>query len=86
MSGTHTPGSAGCRELFEKLSEYLDGELDASTCESVGSHLADCRPCVEFLESLRRTVDLLHRLPGATLPDEARREIVEAYARLKAGS
>jgi anti-sigma factor RsiW len=80
---THGPGSPRCRELFEKLSEYLDGELDSAWCTEAEAHLADCPPCREFLESLRRTVGILNRLPGEAVPDDIRRGIRESVEKFR---
>lgn len=83
MTHRHDPASPGCRELFARLSEYLDGEMDAAACAEAETHLGDCPPCRRFLESLRRTVDLLHRDPGESVPEEIRREVREAVGRLR---
>jgi anti-sigma factor RsiW len=81
-AGKHEPGSPACRELFEKLSDYLDGELDPALCSAIEVHLGDCPPCQDFLRSLERTVALVRRLPAEPLPAEAKRELIEAAARL----
>jgi anti-sigma factor RsiW len=47
-----------CREMFERLSEYIDGELDAKLCECFDEHLQDCEPCLAFIATLRKTVEL----------------------------
>lgn len=79
----HRPGSEGCREMFARLSEYLDGELDASLCRQFDVHMEDCPPCQAFIESLQRTVDLLGRMPRPNLTASQKRKIVEAYEKLK---
>ena len=56
MSHEHDPRSRQCREIFQRLSEYMDGELNPDLCDRLEGHLDDCPPCVAFLESLRRTV------------------------------
>jgi len=50
------------------LSGYLDLELPAETCAEVEAHLADCPPCIEFAESLRKTVEICRRYQPAELP------------------
>lgn len=82
MSG-HAHGGAACRELFAKLSEYLDGEIDAASCAEVDAHLEDCAPCKDFLESLRRTVQWVQTTPGGELPPEVKRQVVEAWSRAR---
>jgi len=83
VSGHREPGTMPCRQLFEKLSEYIDGELDLGDCARIEGHLGDCPPCQEFLASLRRTVALIERLPRPTLTGEQRREICSAYERYR---
>jgi hypothetical protein len=34
-----------CREVVDRLSEFLDGELDRSAAESVALHLEACASC-----------------------------------------
>jgi anti-sigma factor RsiW len=76
---------AECRELFARLSEYLDGELDPAPCAALEGHLADCAPCREFLESLRRTVGHLRAAPAAPLPADLRESLVAAWNRARGG-
>jgi len=85
VSGRHQPGSRECRELFAKLSEYLDGELTEATCAGVDEHLEDCPPCVAFLESLRRTVRMIESAEGAPLPDEVRQSLRETWRKMNEG-
>ena len=47
-----------CRDVFEMLSEYIDGELPMDTCEQIEKHIADCPPCVQFVASLRKNVSV----------------------------
>ena len=83
MSTLHAPGSPGCKEIFARLSEYLDGELDADICTNLEGHMEDCPPCQAFLESLRRTIGLTRDLPGQTLPDDLKAELLEAYRKIR---
>jgi len=83
MTHSHRPGSPRCRELFARLSEYLDGELDEAHCAEAEVHLEDCPPCRDFLESLRRTVALLGRLPAGPVPEDVRRAVRESAERFR---
>jgi anti-sigma factor RsiW len=51
-----------CRALFEKLSEYIDSELDQLTCETIEKHVVQCKPCQTCLTTLKRTVDLCREM------------------------
>jgi anti-sigma factor RsiW len=77
-----------CREVFALLSDYLDLELPPENCDEIKRHLADCPPCVEFVESLRKTVALCHGYePGvkpAPLSAEVRAELETAWRKMLA--
>jgi anti-sigma factor (TIGR02949 family) len=77
-----------CQEVFARLSELLDKELPAGTCEELERHIENCPPCVEFVESLKKSV-ALHRAyrPDADPPQlssEVRQALREAYQRMLA--
>lgn len=82
MSREHDHGGAECREMFARLSEYLDSELDVALCEKFDGHMGDCPPCQAFLKSLRATVDLIGTTPPGKLPDDLRQTILDDYNRL----
>ena len=83
MSHEHGKAAVGCKAIFERLSEYLDEELDPEVCAAMDRHMGDCAPCAKFLESLRRTVTALHDVESPRLPDELRRQVLEDYHRLR---
>jgi RNA polymerase sigma-70 factor (ECF subfamily) len=49
---------AECESVFARLSEYLDADLPDGDCGELEEHVKDCPPCVEFLESLRKSIRL----------------------------
>jgi anti-sigma factor RsiW len=70
----HRPADPSCLEVFERLSEYLDGELSPQDCDHIQEHIRDCEPCVDFVESLKTSIQAsrelrphepVHELPGA---------------------
>lgn len=72
-----------CKEVFSLLSEYLNLELPPGACQEIETHLAACPPCIEFAESLRKTIELCHRYRPAEMPGpigiEARAQLQNAY-------
>ena len=64
--------SQHCQELADRLSAYLDGELMGDDLASVLAHLEECPRCRHCLSTLRTTRDLLRKLPGPCLPDDAK--------------
>ena len=75
-----------CKEVFAMLSEYLDLELPPEECREIEEHLAGCPPCIEFANSLRKTVELCRGYEPRELPgpagDRAREELLAAYHRM----
>ena len=57
-----------CKEVFAMLSDYLNMELPPEACQEIEAHIAGCRPCVEFAESLRKTVDLCRHYQPQNFP------------------
>ncbi len=56
-----------CREILENLSAYIDAELDPGICAEIEQHMADCTPCVAFLNTLKKTV-VLYKYAGEEDP------------------
>jgi RNA polymerase sigma-70 factor (ECF subfamily) len=77
-----------CKEVFAKLSQYLDLELPEDACHDVEHHLEGCPPCIEFAESLRKTIDLCHHFEPSAMPaplsEQARQDLRAAYQRMLA--
>ncbi len=75
-----------CKQIFALLSQYLDAELPPETCEEVAAHLSGCPPCIEFLESLKKTMELCRSYrPGEMPPplsQRARDELFTAYRKM----
>jgi RNA polymerase sigma-70 factor, ECF subfamily len=77
-----------CQTVFALLSEHLDQELAAENCEELERHIQGCEPCVEFVESLKKSITLGrgYQTPvkAAPLTPEVKESLKEAYARMLA--
>lgn len=75
-----------CKDIFALLSQYLDEELPSDICDKIDSHISACPPCVEFVESLKKSIDLTHDLQpsdvAGPLPDEVRAQLQAAYQKM----
>jgi anti-sigma factor (TIGR02949 family) len=75
-----------CEEIFARLSEYLDEEVPADVADSISAHISGCEPCVDFLESLRKSVELCNQYRSevmpSPLPDDIRNQLRQSYERL----
>ncbi len=61
-------GEPLCRKVRGMLSEYIDNSLNSENKSLVERHLQTCEACSKELESLRMTVQLLHRMPEVSVP------------------
>lgn len=77
-----------CKELFAVLSEYLDAELPGEDCAAIEAHLAGCPPCLEFIHSLKQSIELCRSAGGSQAPppltDEVRQRLLDAYQQVLA--
>lgn len=84
MGSEHSHGD--CKEIFASLSAYLDMELPPDACREIERHMEGCPPCIEFAESLRKTVRLCQEYAAGEAPgpmgESARRELRDAWQRL----
>ena len=74
-----------CGSVFAALSQYFDQELPPESCQELERHIQDCAPCVEFVESLKKSIALgrgyepLEKAPA--LAPEVRERLRQLYAR-----
>lgn len=81
MNTTHDPKK--CRWMFEKLSEYIDSELDAVTCRDIERHAQDCIPCQVCMGTLKRTIELCKGMEPDPVPETFStrlRELIESLS------
>ncbi len=55
-------------ELFGKLSEYIDRELDPAERRRIEEHVDQCLACFACLQTLRQTVALCGEMGHQRLP------------------
>jgi anti-sigma factor (TIGR02949 family) len=61
-----------CREVIEKLAEYLDAELTPAVLERLETHITICGPCRAYLATYRRTRELAAKVNRVEMPEEVR--------------
>ncbi len=67
--------------LSDRLSAYLDGELDTAEVDVVTHHLGQCRDCRMELQGLDGARTAIRALPRLELPQEVGAEVVEPRRR-----
>ena len=79
---SHDHDRGSCKELFARLSEYMDGELPQDVCAGFDGHFEDCPRCIRFMDSMKRAVRLVESMPCPELPHDLRQEILDAAEEL----
>jgi predicted anti-sigma-YlaC factor YlaD len=64
-----------CRSLLEGLSLFAAGEASPELCAEIQRHMDGCENCRIVVDTLRRTIDLYHRLPRPDMPEAARERL-----------
>lgn len=59
-----------CKNVVERVMDYLDGEMSEGLTAELREHLSACPPCIEFLDSYRRTPELCRKALVADMPRE----------------
>jgi len=82
-SSLGTPDKEHCKKLLRKLSDYLDGELDARTEKKIKRHLKKCIPCLASYRTLRWSVEALRRYPSEPVPKNIRLQLRRNILKIK---
>ncbi|MEP6658448.1 MAG: zf-HC2 domain-containing protein [Acidimicrobiales bacterium] len=59
-----------CQQWTELVTDYLEGALPRGLMRAIDRHLADCPHCTEYLNQMRRTIQLVGELSDEDLPDD----------------
>jgi len=74
-----------CRQVIERLADYIDAALGGLMRARVSLHLLLCSECRAYLETYRRTIALVGEAGRVEMPGDARhrvtRELLERLRR-----
>ena len=70
-----------CKYYFDKMSEYLDGELGVNVCHEIEAHLKECPECRHCADSLKKTIQLCRETGKEKVPSEMRARLKSALQR-----
>lgn len=71
-----------CRDLLMRMAQGMEGDLSASERRALARHLAGCKRCGEFSESLKRTVALCQKAGAPAMTTRAQARARSNIARL----
>lgn len=66
-----------CKQAYDLLFSYLEGELAPATTQSLEAHFALCPPCQEFLASYRKTPSITRAALDAEVPGEVTDKLMD---------
>ncbi len=64
-----------CRDAIDLMAEYLEASLGPDLLAALERHLADCRPCVSYLNTYRRTRHLAGEAGRVEMPEEMKERL-----------
>lgn len=74
-----------CKEFIEDfLADYTDGSLRPEVIAELEAHLAACRACVAYLNTYKRTPEVVGSLGRVEMPSEMQ-EILRRFVRSRLG-
>jgi anti-sigma factor RsiW len=77
--------TAECRRVLASVSAYLDGDLDATACDSIEAHCGSCPGCADVIAGLRKTMGLCRQAGTTPVPEAVRQRARASVQRLLDG-
>ena len=68
-----------CRQVIDKISEYIDGELDPELVRELERHLEHCEDCRIVVDTTRKTVEIFCHTEPAALPEDVRARLNQMF-------
>jgi anti-sigma factor RsiW len=69
-----------CRQVVDRISEYIDGELDPELVREMERHMEHCEDCRIVVDTTRKTVEIFCHTDPAPLPDNVRERLNQVFA------
>ena len=67
-----------CKEVFQEISDYLDGNLGEDLKRTLQVHLKCCHHCQVLFDTTRKTIELYCDGKLYPLPDDVRTRLHDA--------
>ena len=79
----HSIFECPCGRVHQLLFDYTQGNLDAETASKLEKHIGDCPPCLEYVETYRKTIGACRehcKTPATDMPPELKRKLQDFLA------
>ena len=78
-------GDIICQQWVEMVTDYLEGALPVELHEAADRHLAACPHCREYLEQMRRTIEVSGHLREEDVPEDVVDALAMAFSEFRRG-
>jgi anti-sigma factor RsiW len=68
-----------CQELVELVTNYFEGVLAPGERNSFEHHIEGCTGCHEYVQQMRKTIEISGQLTPADLSPEAEEKLLAAF-------
>ena len=72
-----------CLAMFDKLSQFIDNELDAVSRQKIERHVKTCLSCYVCLETLKRTIAVCRHTESRPAPKALTRTLKELVQNIR---
>lgn len=73
------PDAMSCQELIELVTEYFERALPPAEQARFERHLGACADCGNYLDQMRRTIQLVGMLEEQDISEEAKEQLLQAF-------
>ena len=67
-----------CRQFFEQLGDYLDGDAGAALRSDVERHIGHCHDCWVMVDSCKKTISIYQSQELRAIPAELHDRLMQA--------
>ena len=78
-----TPDELTCKEIVELVTDYLEQTLVSDMRARFEEHVTECPGCQTYIEQVRQTISMLHRLAEEPVLPRSKEELLAIFQHWK---
>lgn len=83
MNPSLNPEDLSCAEMVELVNDYIEGVLSPDMCARFEAHLGTCDGCTNYLDQMRKTIQLTGRISEDEIEPQARETFLDLFRHWK---
>lgn len=68
-----------CQEFVEMVTDYLEHSLLPAVSKQFEQHAQDCPGCDTYLDQVRQTISMLHRIADEPVSADTKQKLLRAF-------